>query len=192
MRPRQVMRLGCLLLGLAPTFVFGQSTTVHHFAGHTFQLSLPDGYELAAEASPEARGKVFAFGGPPRPDRTRSTIGVSLLDLRRENLSLEGLTEKARAGFRQVTKAWDSRETDARLAGVPVKRLEWTGEATLSRPGLPQKAAALRGVSYVGIKDGIGFTVSARDTEAFAATTIPLCERAIASFALEPEGPRSR
>jgi hypothetical protein len=180
------MKLGWLLLGLVPVFVFGQSPTVYHFAGHTFQLRLPDGYGLGAETSPEARAKVFAFGAPPRPDGTRSTIGVTLLDLRRENLSLERLTEKFRAAVRQVTTAWDGRETDARLAGVPAKRVEWTGAAEPGRPGLPQ-VVAMRGVFYVGIKDGIGFSVSARDSEPSEATTVPRCERAIASFVLEPE-----
>jgi hypothetical protein len=191
MQPRQVMRLGWLLFGLAPNLVFGQSTTVHHFASHTFQLSLPDGYELGVEKSVEARAKVFAFGAPPRSDGTRSAIGVTLLDLRRENLSLERLTEKFRAAARQLTTVWDGRETDARLAGVPVKRVEWTGAADLGRPGLPQ-VVAMRGVFYVGIKDGIGFSVSARDSEPSAATTVPRCERAIASFSLEREAQPSR
>jgi hypothetical protein len=191
MRPRHAMKLGCLLFGLAPGLVFGQSPTVHHFAGHAFRLSLPDGYDLGVEKSTEPRVRVFAFATPPRPEGTRSMIAVTLFDLRREDVLLERFTEKARAGLRQLMKTWDGRETDAGLAGVPVKRVEWTGKVDLGRPDLP-KVVAARGVAYVGIKDGIGFIVDARDLEPFAVTTVPLCERALATFALEPEAQGSR
>jgi hypothetical protein len=164
--------------GEGSTFTFGD---------HSFELVLPAGYEFAGDASPLTGFKTFGFATAPRPDGTRGTLQVTLLDFAEANMpepSLEELAREMAGGIQRSRADWESSTRSVTLAGVAARRVEWSGQSVPGTGGATG-AFPMRGVIYVGIKDGLGFAVSTQDVSPMADETVPACERALESFAVE-------
>lgn len=157
----------------------------HDFEGHTFSLDLPPGYALQADESPRQGFKTVGFSTEPRQDATRGMIQVSLVDLSGapsgEKVTLVKFAEAMIKGVSQRRSRWEQKDSDVKIAGVPGKRIEWTGSV---EPGFGRPAVNTRGVMIVGIKRNVAFSLHTQDVAGFADTTLPLCEQALQTFAL--------
>jgi hypothetical protein len=181
-------RLRCLTGLLLAAGVCLQATpqpSSHDFEGHTFSLDLPPGYVFQADQSPRHGFKTVGFSTDPRQDGSRGMIQVSLLDLSDgppgEKVTLERFAEAMIKGVRMRRSRWEQKESDVKIAGVPGKRIEWSGSV---EPGFGRPAVNMRGVMIVGVKNTVGFSLHTQDGAGFADTTLPLCEQALQTFAL--------
>ena len=182
-------RLRCLTGVLLAIGVCLQATpqgSSHDFEGHTFSLDLPPGYVLQADQSPRQGFKTVGFSTDPRQDGTRGMIQVSLIDLSGvppgEKVTLERFAEAMITGVSARRSRWEQKDSDVKIAGVPGKRIEWTGSV---EPGFGRPAVIMRGVMIVGVQNNVGFSLHTQDGTGFADTTLPLCEQALQTFALK-------
>jgi hypothetical protein len=157
------------------------------FARHVIRLQLPAGYRLEGEAVPQPGMKTLAFATSPRKDGTRGLIQVTLLDMKQgppgEAVTLEKFAEAMIGGVRRRRTDWRESGSSSTIAGVPGKRIEWSGssEASPERPA-DRPPAPMRGVMFVGIKEDLGFVLHTQDFATFADQALPLGEKALQTF----------
>jgi hypothetical protein len=178
-----------MALGLAGMILLAASVsagpqTVTQFEGHTFRLQVPEDYSVKSDASPGPGVRTFGFATEPRSDGTRGMIQVTLIDLKKSGappVTLDALGTAMIEGVRRRRTQWITKESATEIAGVPGKRIEWSGEAELA-PGRPP--VGMRGVMLVGIKGDVAFALHTQDLSAFASGALPICEKALNSFTL--------
>jgi hypothetical protein len=153
------------------------------FEGHTFSLQLPAGYTPHANATPAPGVGTFGFSTEARNDGTRGMIQVTLLDFTQapggETVSLEKLAATMIDGVRRKRTRWEEKDGEVQIAGVKARRIEWIGS---TEPGFGRPPVTMRGVMIVGIAKDLGFSLHTQDVDAFADTTLPLCEQAMQTF----------
>jgi len=136
--------------------------------------------------------KTFAFATDLRPDGTRGLIQLSLFDLTQigsaERPTLDHLTRSMVDGVRRRRSQWKEVESSVEVAGVPARRVEWSGsnEPSPERPP-SQTPSMMRGVMIVGIGGVLAFAIHTQDAEPFAAATVPKGEQALMTFAIARE-----
>jgi hypothetical protein len=181
-----------LTLCLASAPAHAATLTSQEFAGQTFTMELPEGYSLLAAASPEASARTFGFATEVRPDGTRGMIQVTLIA--HDQTELAGrvdITKIATAmigGVRARRTQWTSTEKDEELGGVAVRRIEWSSVSPvpIERDGRPVPVP-MSGIMIVGMKGPLVFALHTQDVEPFARQAHPVAERAMRTFALEPQ-----
>ena len=194
MHLRSQAAIRTLLLLLASTSGFAQPKPQDFesvFEGHVVRLQLPVGYRLEAEAVGQPGTKTFGFTTSPRPDKTRGMVQVSLVDLKRapagEVVTLDKFADVMLNGVRQRRTNWKQSDAPATIAGVPAKRIEWSGSSEASPELAGRAPAGMRGVMFVGIKDTLGFVLHTQDFVAFADQALPVGEQALKTFTLRTE-----
>ena len=181
---RQMTRVG-LLLAILSAAVSAQ-TARQEFAGHTFALQLPPGYQLAGQGNSTTAMKTLGYATEPRADGTRGLIQITLINLGSDPKEREpSLAEFAAAmigGVRQRRTQWTEAARPVDLNGAAATRIEWSGS---SAP--PERTVTMHGVMIVGIKDHIGYSLHTQDVEPFAATTMTKAEQALMTFTLQAQ-----
>jgi hypothetical protein len=165
-------------LAMAPS----AAQTQYAFDAHSFTITLPAGFSLADEASPQAGYKRWGFVTQSRADGLNGVIQVGLFDAARmggtgtidEFVKIMAYTLQASYGD------WSGQVQ--RLPFLGDSRLvQWTG----SRPHPATGAAVpMRGILVVGSQQHIYFRLDAFDTESMAPKTLPAADVALASFKL--------
>ena len=190
-RVLRLVPLAVALLAFPTRQGAGQGFT-YSFDGHAFSLQLPPGYRFQGEASPMPGFKTFAFATDPRPDGTRGLIQVSLVDLTQigstERPTLDRVTRSMVDAVRRRRRQWKEAESSVEVAGVPARRVEWSGsnEPSPERPR-SQTPSMMRGVMIVGIGGALAFALHTQDAELFAGATVPKGELALMTFAFARE-----
>jgi hypothetical protein len=141
---------------------------------------------LQKDQSPRQGIKTFGFSTDVRQDGSRGLIQVSLLDFSsappgEKKVTLERFAEAMITGVSSRRSRWEQQESEVKTAGVRGKRIAWTGFA---EPGFGRPAVSMRGVMIVGIKNNVGFSLHTQDVTGFADATLPVCEQALQTFAL--------
>lgn len=136
--------------------------------------------------------KTFAFATDPRPDGTHGLIQLSLFDLTQigstERPTLDHFTRSMVDGVRRRRSQWKEAESSVEVAGVPARRVEWSGSNAPSPERPPsQTPSMMRGVMIVGIGGALAFALHTQDAEPFAAATVPKGEQALMTFAIARE-----
>ena len=173
------------LLTIGTVLPMAAQRSTHEFEGHKFSLELPTGYQLQADASPQAGLKTFGFSTDARSDGTRGLIQVTLLDLsgapQGQTVTLDRFAAAMLKGVSDRRSNWEQTESELQIAGVRAKRIAWAGSR---EPGFGRPAVHMRGVMIAGIKKPLGFTLHTQDVAAYADATLPLGEQALQTFAL--------
>ena len=111
-------------------------------------------------------------------------IQVSPYDVRRmgapPNYPLDAFAKTMVDSKRKAVDGWKSTEAAVEIDEVPAWRIEWAGLVQIA----PARAAVLRGVMLLGMKDDVGFRLEAQDVEARSGQSMPEGERSLRSFAL--------
>jgi len=181
---RRRIAVGLVGMVILTASVSARQQTVTQFEGHKFSLQLPEDYSVKSDASPGPGIRTFAFSTSPRSDGTRGIIQVTLIDLKKSGappVTLDELGSSMIEGVRRRRTQWITKESALEIAGVPGKRIEWSGQAELA-PGLAP--VGMRGIMVVGIKNDVAFALHAQDLSAFASGALPMCEKALNSFTL--------
>jgi hypothetical protein len=174
-----------LMMTVGTVLPIAAQRAAHEFEGHKFSLELPPGYQLQADASPQAGLKTFGFSTDPRSDGTRGLIQVTLIDVSSapagEKVTLDRFAAAMIKGVSDRRSTWEQGESETQVAGVRAKRIEWKGSR---EPGFGRPAVLMRGVLIAGLKGPLGFALHTQDVVGFAETSIPLGEQALRSFTL--------
>jgi hypothetical protein len=182
---KRIAALTGALLTIATVLPIAAERSAHEFEGHKFSLELPAGYQLQADASPQAGLKTFGFSTDARDDGTRGLIQVTLLDLSAapdgQKVTVDKFAAAMIKGVSDRRSNWEQAESEIQITGVRAKRIEWKGSR---EPGFGRPPVNMRGVLIAGIKGPLGFSLHTQDVGAVAETSVPLGEQALRSFTL--------
>jgi hypothetical protein len=181
----RISRVAVALLAVAMSAPLAAERASHEFEGYKFDLDLPPGYLLDAEANPRAGFKTFGFSTVVRTDGSHGMMQVSLVNFsaapKGETVTLEKFATAMIDGVHRRRSHWEQAEADVQIDGVRAKRIEWAGSL---ESGFGRPSVNMRGVMIVGIKKNLGFSLHTQDVVAFTDTTLPLCEQALQTFVL--------
>jgi hypothetical protein len=184
---RTLLRL-VVLLCLVSTPLRSQTVT-RTFGRSTIALTLPAGYQLLGQASPDSSAITLGYGTERRPDGSRGLIQVTLIDLTKAPtgtpVSLQHLTESMIEGVHRRRAGWSQTDSSVMIDGVKANSIRWSGtnEPSPERPA-QQPVAMMHGLMIVGIKGTVAFALHTQDVEPYSQTSLPECQKALLTFSL--------
>ena len=180
MRILAVAALAALLA--AVTIASPAAQTRYTFDAHSFTISLPQGFSLVTEASPEPGYKRWTFATDTRADGTRGIMQVGLFEAARMGGSppIDEFTKTMASTLQAAYTNFSGQVQSLPFLGDS-RLVQWSGSLPIPESGV---SLPIRGLMVLGVQDGLYFRLDAFDAETMAPQTLPAADLALASFRL--------